>query len=433
MAQRLRRVLPLLVWLGVLWGPGVPTILARQAAAEAPIKSRLADSPKALVDEVWQTVGREFYDPAFNRIDWLQVRSELLGREYASKDDAYRAVRTALKKLGDPYTRFLTPREYQNLLEQTSGESIGVGMNLGTVEGSGVPVIVRIFPDGPAARAGLQVKDQIVAVDRQSVAGLSLDTVSRRVRGEKGAVLTLTLRRGSGKLLTVTLTRAAIELPAIKARLKQEGGFKLGYIQLQQFNAKAGREVRAALDVLGGEGARGWILDLRNNPGGRVDAATEVTSLLLAEGAIVSVVDRTGERETIRATGRARTDLPLVVMVDRGSASASEIVAGALQDHRRATLVGMPTFGKGVIQQINGLSDGSGLNVTIARYRTPSGREIHKKGISPDVLVSIPEGVRQKLTASGQWGSEADEQYRRAAAVLTEQLQKTIGLEVPDG
>ncbi|UFP93909.1 S41 family peptidase [Gloeobacter morelensis] len=433
MAQRLHRALPLLIWLGVLWGPGMPASLAQQAAAETPVTLRLADSPKALVDEVWQTVGREFYDPGFNRLDWPQVRSELLGREYASKDDAYRAIRTALKKLGDPYTRFLTPREYQNQLEQTSGEWIGVGMNLGTVEDSGVPVIVRIFPDGPAARAGLQVKDQIVAIDHQPVAGRGFDALTQSIRGKKGTALTLTLRRGGGEPFTVTLTRAALELPVVKARLQQEGGFKLGYIQLQQFNAKAGQEVRAALDALGGEGARGWILDLRNNPGGRVDAAAEVTSLLLAEGAIVSAVDRTGRRETIRATGRARTDLPLVVLVDRGSASASEIVAGALQDYRRATLVGMPTFGKGVIQQINGLSDGSGLNVTIARYRTPAGREIHKKGISPDVLVGIPEGVRQKLTASGQWGGEADEQYRRAAAVLSEQLQRTIGLEAPDG
>ncbi|MBW4697854.1 MAG: S41 family peptidase [Aphanocapsa lilacina HA4352-LM1] len=431
MAQRLYRALPLLIWLGVLRGTGMPAILTQQAAAETPIMLRLADSPKALVDEVWQTVGRKFYDPGFNRLNWPQVRSELLGREYASKDDAYRAIRTALKKLGDPYTRFLTPREYQNLLEQTRGESIGVGLHLGTDEATGVPVIVRVFPDGPAARAGLQVKDQIVAVDRQPAARLNFDAVTQAMGGEEGAALTLTLQRGRDEPFTVTLTRAAVELPVLSARLQQEGVFKLGYIQLQAFNTRAGREMRTALGALARAGAQGWILDLRNNPGGRVDAAAEVTSLLMAEGAIVSAVERTGERETIRTTGPSITQLPLVVLVDRGSASASEIVAGALQDHRRAVLVGMPTFGKGAIQQIHALSDGSALNVTIARYRTPCGREIHKKGLRPDVLVSMAEGIRQQLTATGKWGGEADEQYRRAASLLTEQLQKTVSLAAP--
>lgn len=419
MSRQQRWLWLFLVWLALLSTP----VLAQSQATTTLRKLSLQDTPKALVDEVWQTVDREFADHSFNNLDWQQVRRDLLAREYTSREDAYQVLRTTLKKLGDPYTRFLTPREYQNLLEQTNGEWIGIGMTLGTNEDTGAPVIVRVFPDSPASGDGLQLKDQLLAVDGQSVAGLSLDAVTQRIRGDKDTTVTLALLRGGSQKLTVTLKRSPIELPVVSAQLKQEGLYKIGYLRLEEFSGKAPAEMRTAIERLKGEGAQGWILDLRGNPGGRVDAAAEITSLLMQQGTIVMATNRNGERETLQADRRAITGLPLVVLVDRGSASASEIVAGALQDNRRARLVGTITFGKGVIQQMNTLSDGSGLNVTIARYQTPAGREIHKKGLVPDVLVPMAEGLRQQLVATDAFAGDADTQYRRAVSELTGELQ----------
>ena len=422
----LMRWLPILVLVG-LTGSGYPCLQARAAPAP-PAATVFTDTPKALVDEVWQTVEREFVDGSFNRQDWQQVRTQLLERDYETKDEAYQAIRVALKSLGDPFTRFLTPSEYQGLLEQTSGEWIGAGFVLRLSEETGQPVISRLYKNSPAEQVGLALKDQLVAIDGEAITGLNLETLTNRIRGEKGSRVALDFLRGSQKL-TVTITRAVIETPAIEAQLKEEAGVKLGYIQLQEFSARAAAEFGEALDSLAAQGAVGWVLDLRGNPGGRVDAATDVVELLLDRGTIVIAVDRKGKRETVRANRHARTNRPVVVLVDRGSASASEIVAAALQENRRAVVIGTPTFGKGVIQQMNTLADGSGLNVTIAYYQTPTGRDIHKRGIVPDVVVSMPESLRQSLVTSGGLGGESDPQYKRAISVLIQQLRSLTVLK----
>jgi carboxyl-terminal processing protease len=389
----------------------------------ARFRSSLADSPKALVDEVWQTVAREYVDGTFNKHDWQQVRRQLLGRQYANKEEAYKAIRLALRELGDPYTRFLSPKEFSELREQTRGELVGIGVSLGVSEKEKLPIVLRTFKQSPAATAGVRTQDRILTVDERPTAGRSLDDVSGRIRGPEGTQVRLGIRRADGERLQLTITRRPVTIPVVEAFLRTDNGRRIGYIQLLEFSEQAAPQIREALDSLGAQGAEGWILDLRGNPGGLVDAAVNVANLFLNGGNIVSVVDRQGLRETVQADRRARTQAPLVVLVDGGTASAGEILAGALQDNRRATLVGTRTFGKGVIQQVNALSDGSGVNVTIARYLTPAGRDINKKGITPDIKAEIPPKVLKTLKVE-QVGTAADPQYRRALEALGTHLDR---------
>lgn len=396
-------------------------LLVSTAPGLARLRNRLADSPKSVVDEVWQTVEREYVDGTFNKRDWGQVRKQLLSKDYASREDAYKAIRVALKQLNDPYTRFLPPKEFNALKEQTKGELVGVGIALGVSEKDKLPVVLRTFKDSPAESAGLRAQDRILAVDRKPTAGVSLDEVSQRIRGKSGSQVRLTLRRLDTPKIDVTVTRRAIAIPAVESFLRTMGTNKIGYIQLLEFSEQAAPQMRKAIDELSAQGVQGWVLDLRGNPGGLVDAAVEVANLLLPEGNIVSVVDRKGLRETLSSDGKPDTRLPMVVLVDKGTASAGEILAGALKDNQRAILVGTVTFGKGVIQQVNALSDGSGVNVTIARYLTPAGTDINKKGITPNVQATIPVEVLKKLKTE-QIGTLADPQYKKAVELLRAKL-----------
>lgn len=380
----------------------------------AEYNSKLEDSPKAIVDEVWQTVDREFVDPTFNKQNWLEARSQLLNRDYKNKEEAYAAIRTSLKILGDPYTRFLDPREFQALRDQTSGELVGVGIQLGLSPVNKQPMVLRTLEDSPASRSGIQAKDELVAVDGKPTAKLELADVSRMIRGDRDTQVTLSVLR-DGQKLNFTITRAPIELKVVTSSLKEENGRKVGYIRLQEFSEKAPGEMRKAISDLSDKGAQGLVLDLRGNPGGLLDAAANIADLLLARGTIVSTVDRAGTQDKLLSDQHPITALPLVVLVDQNSASASEILAGALKDNRRATLVDTKTFGKGVIQQVNSLSDGSGVNVTIAHYLTPAGNDIHKKGIVPDVLSMFPEEARKNPVDPA---SSGDVQYQKAITVL---------------
>jgi len=412
-------LLPLLTVLSA--GP----ILAEPQAALTPVAGtsfdlKLTDSPKELVDEVWQTVNREYVDPSFNKQDWLAMRQKLLSKEYRTRKEAYAEIRKALKVLGDPYTRFLDPREFQALRDQTSGELVGVGIQLGTSPTSKLPIIQRTIANSPAFQAGLKAKDELVAVDGKATKTLEIAEVSRMIRGDRGTRVTLSVLR-DGRRLDFTITRAPIELPAVTAELKSEQGQTLGYIRLAEFSDRAPAEVKKAITDLEGRGARGLVLDLRGNPGGLLDAAARIASLLLPEGTIISTVNRQGQREPLPVTRAPLTTLPMVVLVDGGSASASEILAAALQENGRAQLVGTKTFGKGVIQQVNPLSDGSGVNVTIAHYLTPKGNDIHKKGIVPDIVAEFPTARLKDFTAD-DLATAKDVQYQRAVAVLGKQL-----------
>lgn len=384
-------------------------------------ESPLHNNPKSILDEAWQIINTHYVDPKFNRVNWQQVRQDLLSREYSSPAQAYAALRAEISKLGDPYTRFLDPQEFQTLVNQTAGEFSGIGVRLKLDEEREERriVIADVVDNSPAAQAGIRPGDELVSVAGRSTKGMSLEEASKLIRGPVGTVVRLEVRRDH-QTIPLQLTRAWIATKVVDYALKQEQGLAIGLIRLQGFNAQAAPQMRQAIQSLQRQGAQAYILDLRGNPGGLLRSSIEITRMWLDRGRIVSTVGREGEREVFHANGTAFAREPLVILVDHQSASASEILAGALQDHKRAIVVGTPTFGKALVQSVHRLSDGSGLAVTVAHYYTPSGRDITRKGISPNVLVEITREQRQSLAQRPEdTTTRRDPVYARAVELLT--------------
>jgi carboxyl-terminal processing protease len=380
------------------------------------------DSPKELVDEVWQLIDRNYVDATFNQVDWRSLRSEYLNREYSDREEAYVAIREMLEQLDDPYTRFMDPQEFRNMQIDTSGELTGVGIQLAQDEETNELLVVAPIEDTPAAEAGVLARDVIVEIDGQSTAGMELNDAVNLIRGPVGSEVMLKVRRGE-QTLEFPLTRARIEIHPVRYSRKADATGEVGYIRLTQFSANAAEEMQEAIEDLEAQGVDGYILDLRSNPGGLLYASIDIARMWLQDGTIVSTVDRQGETDRQSANNRALTDKPLVVMVDGGSASASEILSGALQDNERAVLVGTQTFGKGLVQSVRGLGDGSGLAITVAKYLTPSGRDINKEGIVPDIELDLTEEQREALSQDRtQIGTPNDPQYARALEILTQEI-----------
>jgi carboxyl-terminal processing protease len=380
------------------------------------------ESPKELVDEVWQIIDRQYVDGTFNQVDWRAVRGEYLNRSYTKQEDAYEAIREMLKKLNDPYTRFMDPQEFKNMQIDTSGELTGVGIQLAQDEETKKLMVIAPIEDTPAFKAGVLAKDMITKIDGKSTEGMDVNDAVKLIRGQEGTSVTLTIRRGNEDK-EYKLTRARIEIHPVRQNVQNIGNEKVGYIRLNQFSANAAQEMREAIKSLEAQRVDGYVLDLRSNPGGLLYASVEIARMWINQGGIVSTVDRQGISDTQEANNRALTDKPLVVLVDGGSASASEILSGAIQDDKRGTLVGTQTFGKGLVQSVRGLGDGSGLAVTIAKYLTPSGRDINKLGISPDVVLELSEEQRKELQQDRtKVGTPADPQYAKAMEVLKQKI-----------
>jgi carboxyl-terminal processing protease len=393
------------------------------AMEELETETSFQDSPKAVLDEAWQIVYRDYVDGSFNQTDWQLMRQELLGQEYTSRESAYGALRNALRQLNDPYTRFLSPTEYSELTDQTSGEVSGIGIYLQKDSTNGKVFITEVVADSPAERAELQAGDEIVLVDGQSTTRLTLQAVSQRLRGEEGSQVTLTISRNGGAPRSVVVSRARLEVATVEYSHKNFQNRPIGYIRLIEFNAHAAEQMEKAILDLEDQGVEGYVLDLRGNPGGLLLASIDISRMWLQHGPIVRTLDRDGSDESISANRTALTNLPLTVLVDGRSASSSEILTGALQDNGRATVVGSTTFGKALVQSLHGLADGSGLTVTVAHYYTPNGTDISKKGITPDVEIDLSAHDRRDLFNNpALLGTEADKQYLRAVEVLTQTI-----------
>jgi carboxyl-terminal processing protease len=357
---------------------------------EAVAGSKFEDNPKAIVDEAWQIVNREYVDSTFNRTNWQQVRRDLLERKYNNRLEAYGAIRQALRKLDDPYTRFMDPQQYLSLTTQTNGEVSGIGIKLQEAISFGQPgqlTISEVVAKSPAALAGIKAGDKVVAIDGRSTVQMSVGEASRLIRGEKGGTLKLKLSRSGQASFEVSLQRAQIEIASVSYRVKQENKVKIGYIKLVEFSAHSTEQMEDAIRALNREKVTAFVLDLRGNPGGLLQNSIEITRLFMNNGVIVKTVDRQGGNEQFRANQTALTELPLAVLVDGNSASASEIMAGALKDNKRATIIGSSTFGKALVQSVHGLKDGSGMAVTVAHYYTPNGTDIGHRGVAPDIRV----------------------------------------------
>jgi carboxyl-terminal processing protease len=382
------------------------------------------DSPKEIIDEVWQIVDRQFVDGTFNQVDWRNVRKQYLARSYKNKDEAYAAIKEMLKPLNDPYTRFMTPKEYRDMQIDTSGQLTGVGIQLSQDEKTKKLIVIAPIEDTPASKAGVLAQDVIVKIDGKSTKGMDVNQAVQLIRGQEGTSVKLTVLRGD-KELEFPLKRARIEIHPVRANFRQEGQEPIGYIRLNQFSANAADEMREAITDLEKQKVSGYILDLRSNPGGLLYGSIDIARMWMDEGTIVSTADRQGIRSREKANNSALTDKPLVILVDGGSASASEILSGALQDNKRAVLVGTKTFGKGLVQSVRPLGDGSGLAVTVAKYFTPSGRDINHSGIVPDIVVEIPEKQREALSGQrDKIGTAADPQYVKALEILKQQIAK---------
>lgn len=366
-----------------------------------------------LLTEVWRIVNRAYVDDTFNHQNWWFIRQRALKQPLTDRETTYRAIQQMLANLEDPFTRLLQPDQYRSLQTNTSGELTGVGLQISHDSETGELKVIAPIEGSPADQAGIRPKDHILKINDVPTQDLSLDEAAAQMRGTIGSRVTLTIERDTGELLNVQLVRDRITLNPVHAELVQQlDNPKIGYIRLNQFNAYATTELAHAVEQLEQEGAEAYILDLRNNPGGLLQAGIEIARLWLDEGTIVYTVNRQGILDGFSANGRALTPDPLVVLVNQGTASASEILAGALQDNGRAKLVGEKTFGKGLIQSLFDLSDGAGLAVTVAKYETPNHRDINKLGITPDQVVPMEPISREQV------GTDVDLQYQAAVDLL---------------
>jgi len=315
----------------------------------------------------------------------LQGTIDRYGKRFGDTILTQQAIKGMLAGLKDPYTTYLSPDEIRQLEESLNGGDFGgIGVYIVQDPKTGL-ILVQPIEGTPAARAGIKTGDTIMAVDGKPTKGQTLDTVEREIRGRTGTYVQLLVRSQNEKEThEVTVMRERIHVPSVHAKV--EGN--IGYIRLADFGSMSYDEIRNAINTTRREGAKAFILDLRNNGGGLLDAAVEISSLWIKQGVIVSTVDRPGNREVHEATGHYDPAEPLVVLVNKYTASASEITAGAIQDDHVGTVVGTRTFGKGVVQSIYRLPDLSALKITTARYLTPSGRDIDHRGIEPDVVVN---------------------------------------------
>ena len=370
-----------------------------------------------LVYEVWRIVNRSYLDGTFNHQSWVDVRQKALKSRFPNQEAAYATIQDMLKSLDDPFTRFLDPEKYRSLQVSTSGELTGVGLQIMLNPQTGVLEVITPIANSPAEKAGLKPRDRILKIEGLSTENLTLDEAAAQMRGRMGSVVTLLIGREGEKDQEVILVRDRISLNPVVSDLRlSPQGTKIGYLALSQFSANAVTDLAQAISILEKKGASAYILDLRNNPGGLLQAGIEVARLWLDSGTIVYTANRQGIQGTYEAFGPALTTDPLVILVNQGTASASEILAGALQDNHRAQLVGETTFGKGLIQSLFELSDGSGLAVTIAKYETPNHRDINKLGIKPDQIIPQPSLNREQI------GTKADAQYQAAIELLSKNL-----------
>ena len=319
---------------------------------------------------------------------------DMIADNYYRKVDKDKLVdeglEAGIKSLDDRFSAYFDPEAYKAFEQATDGAFEGVGMNVAEVE-RGLKVLT-VFDDSPAQRGGIRTGDVITAVDGRSLAGKTSEQATTLIKGPAGTEVTLSVVSGKADARDVRLKRARVDVPAVEAEMEESGGRKIAHVRLAGFTSGAHGEVRKAVDDLLGKGAQGVVLDLRNNGGGLLNEAVLISSIFIDDGTIVSTDGRTRPKRVFEAAGDAIDHkIPVVVLVNRESASASEIVTGALQDRDRAEVVGTRTFGKGVFQEVRQLSNGGALDITVGEYFTPSGRNLggggvkQGAGIEPDV------------------------------------------------
>ena len=334
----------------------------------------------------------------------------LLQRNYNGEVDNHQlfdgAIKGMVESVGDPYTVYLNKKDFQQLSEMTVGSFGGIGIVFGK-RGNDY-VVISALEDNPGAKAGIKSGDIITAIDDKSTREMNMEQVANKIRGKYGTTVTLELKDKEGKLRKVNVVRAEIKNPSVAGQLL--ANTKIGYIRIAMFNENTGDDFAKKYAELEKQGMQALVLDLRENPGGILNAGVDVARMLVPKGPIVSVIDKNGNKYE-ETSSLEKVKYPLAVLVDHGSASASEIVAGAIKDTKSGKLFGVKTFGKGSVQSVYRLDNNTAVKITVAKYYTPSGVSIHNVGIEPDVKVELPDDAT------------VDVQLKAAEDYLLQQLQ----------
>ena len=403
----------------LLGGPGPGSVPGALALNDA----------QQLVVEAWRLVNQSYWDPdRLEQVHWRRLRQEALEKSINSSTDAYGAIEAMLAPISDSYTRLLRPSDYGALRATTQGTVSGVGLQLGLRAEDQHLVVIAPLDDSPASEAQIQAGTEVLAIDGISSRELGLEGSAARLRGSAGTDVLVRLATAKGSQRDVVLERRQVDLQPVRGQVLNWQGHRLGYLRITQFSEPVPKLANLWLCRFAGQGDGSWIdsapvegviLDLRNNSGGLVSAGVAVANSLLDNKGIVETQDRGGINEPQSATAGALYGGPLLTVINGGSASASEILAGALQDAGRSSLVGSRSFGKGLIQSLLSLGDGSGLAVSVARYRTPLGREIQSMGLTPDHPLPQPEPLTP--------GGNNDTWLVEAQRLLLEQLGPSTG------
>ncbi len=337
-------------------------------------------SPQKLFDKTWKLLYKDYYEPSLNHQDWYRWKARYHGK-LKTKDDAKVAIDTMVASLNEPYTKFLSEKEYEELTTSITSKIYGIGVNI--YSNSGKVEVFNVIPSTPADFAQLKQGDIITSVDGKDTSGMNISEVAALVRGPENSVVELSILR-NGKKITKKIKRKEIKIKNVKSSVLDN---HIGYIQIISFmGGTTPNEFLEALETT--KNTDSIIIDLRGNTGGLLENAVFIANMFIPEGEIVEIIYRNGIKKSVQAKGAIPVlNKPVVVLVNGASASASEILSGALKDYNKATLVGKKTFGKGLVQKVIPLPNKTGLNVTIARYLTPNGNDINKHGIKPDVEI----------------------------------------------
>ncbi len=376
----------------------------------------LSDS-RQLVLDAWTLVNEGFYDPEkFDEIQWKRIRQKTLQKQIETSEEAYSAIEDMLRPLDDPYTRVLRPKDYELLKSSNFGSEInGVGLQLGEDDNNKVKVISTLG-GSPAEEAGIVSGDLIETVDGISSEKLGLASTASKLRGESGTKVLVEVSSESGEIREVDLERRSVDLRPVRTKRLRDDSHTIGYLRITQFSESVPKKVEEALQELKEKEVEGLILDLRNNSGGLVSSGIAVADSFLSEEPIVETKDRNGIKDAITSQKDISFDGPMVTLVNKGTASASEILAGSLQDNERSILMGEKTYGKGLIQSLKSLGEDSGIAITVASYLTPKGNNIQGQGMTPEKLLDLPE--------ANDYGSNDDKWVKNAELFLGSLLEK---------
>ena len=380
--------------------------------------------PDKLYQRVWELIRKDYVEQTYNGQDWNIWKDRYKGK-LKTLEDAHKAIETMLASLGDRYTRFLCKKDFEDERQAINAKLTGIGIQIGLDKSQRLIVIAPI-EGTPAYKAGLMPSDEITEINGSSTKGISVEEAATQIKGPVGTQVTLTILR-SKETFKKIITRAEIPIKAIAKGHARIIKNNISYIRLNSFiSQEATKEMRDALKQLAK--GDGLIIDLRDNPGGLLTNSIEISDMFLEDGVIVSTVDRDGYIQSVTADNKVITNKPVVILANENSASASEIFSGALKDNQRAKIVGSKTFGKGLVQGINKLDDGSGVNITIAKYLTPAKVDINQLGIKPDIEVKLT--IDDYKASHGPWFSDPNHLPSKRKPDDGKDIQLVKGIEV---